>query len=316
MPLVPYNFDPFASDYEENYLEYADTPTARQVKWPLIGAAVYMPKEQYRELAQVVALNSDQFHNYGQFGFSLGRYHEFFVSMPNEHYVHFNMGGVEITVGEATPLAVMLFDPYHREKYFGSWETISSIRILGAEISDAEVYFLNSCLAYAERFGVLPDRFHIDQDLILDFEVDLENLVAPQSVTLPPPITNLDPLRFFFSGLNQPDHAAAGIYFYKTLEYFSFFTNAAEMRTLRHDTTVSDADFSRRILDLVTRDEKGPVFRLITSLADQHTITTAAADGLISSASANHLCEAIYQFRNSIVHGKYSYGYSCNLPRF
>jgi hypothetical protein len=81
--------------------------------------------------------------------------------------------------------------------------------------------------------------------------------------TLCPLVTNLDPLRFYYNGMAQVDNVAACIYFYRTLEYFSFFTNATEMNRLRHDPNLSDADFSSRLLDLVSRDEKGPIFRLI-----------------------------------------------------
>jgi hypothetical protein len=37
--------------------------------------------------------------------------------MPNARYSGF---------GEPTPLVVMIFDPYHREKWFGTWDSIMS----------------------------------------------------------------------------------------------------------------------------------------------------------------------------------------------
>jgi hypothetical protein len=82
------------------------------------------------------------------------------------------------------------------------------------------------------------------------------------------------------------------------------------MNRLRHDATTSDADFARRVLDMVTRDEKGPIFKLITALADPAMLAAAVTDGLIKSAVPNVLCEELYSFRNSITHGKFSYGYS------
>src|SRR5947208_3663595 len=53
----------------------------------------------------------------------------------------------------------------------------------------------------------------------------------------------------------------------------------------RHDPVISDADFSRRILDLVSRDETGPIFKLITSLVDDPLLAGAAAEALITSTS-------------------------------
>jgi hypothetical protein len=40
-------------------------------------------------------------------------------------------------------------------------------------------------------------------------------------------------------------------------------------------------------------------------------LATAVSDGLIAkNAAPNTLCEVLYGFRNSIVHGKFSYGYT------
>ncbi len=183
-----------------------------------------------------------------------------------------------------------------------------SLRIIGAGADDAEIAFINASAAYEARFGILPELFAMDYNLIdeiVDDDPDTE-----QAFTVPPMVTNLEPLRFFYNGLSQVDDIAACIYFYRTLEYFSFFTNANEMTKLRHDAAVSDTDFSRKILELVSRDEKGPVFKLIAALADGTILASAVTDGLIKSPVANVLCEALYAFRNSIVHGKFSYGYS------
>jgi hypothetical protein len=216
------------------------------------------------------------------------------------------MAAVEASFGDATPLAAMLFDPFHRAKWYGPWNEILSLRIFGVGADEAEIAFLNAMNAYEEKFGVLPDLFPIDHVIFDDEETEHEE----QIYIAPPMVTNLDPLRFYYNGLTQIDHVAACIYFYRTLEYFSFFTNATEMNRLRHYPNLSDADFSRRLLDLVSRDEKGPIFRLITTLADAAILDGAVTDGLIKNALVNVLCEALYTFRNSIVHGKFSYGYS------
>ena len=113
----------------------------------------------------------------------------------------------------------------------------------------------------------------------------------------------------YYNGLSQVDDIAACIYFYRVLEYFSFFVNAGEMTKLRHDQTISDADYSRKIIDLVHRDEKGPIFKLIVTLVDKTMIAQSLTEGLIKTPTANVLCESVYTFRNSIVHGKFSHGF-------
>ena len=308
MPLIPYEFDPSSAEYEEEHLVYEDTPGGKTVSWPLIGASVFLEKSSVDALERVKKFNPGKFRHYGLSGFSVGSYHEFLVGMPNAKYICFKMGGIEATFGQATPLAAMLFEPYHREKWFGPWDSIMSLRIVGAGADDAEIAFINASAAYEAKFGLLPELFPLDYDLL--HEIVDDDPYVEQAFIIPPMVTNLDPMRFYYNGLSQVDGIAACIYFYRTLEYFSFFTNASEMMKLRHDTAISDADFSRKILDLVSRDEKGPVFKLIAALADSTVLAGAVTDGLIKTPITNLLCEALYGFRNSIVHGKFSYGYS------
>lgn len=306
-PVVPYQFEPTSDHYEEEHLVWEDASRGHMVSWSVIGARIFVPKDMELPLEELAAANNSAFKSYGQFGFTLGNYSEFFVSMPDAKYCGFKMAGVEASFGDATPLAALIFDPFHREKWFGTWDTIMSLRIFGVGADEAEIAFLNGMTAYEEKFGILPDLFHIDPNLLFDGE---EAEHEEQIYIAPPMVTNLDPLRFYYNGMAQVDDVAACIYFYRTLEYFSFFTNATEMNRLRHDSNLSDADFSRKLLDLVSRDEKGPLFRLITSLADTAILEGAVTDGLIKNPVGNVLCEALYAFRNSIVHGKFSYGYS------
>jgi hypothetical protein len=308
-PLIPYEFDPPAAEWEEHHLDYKDTTGGKLVTWPVVGASLFLPEGPAPGLDEIKASNSGKFRHYGISGFSIGDYHEFLLIMPGERFICFKMGRIEATFGQATPLAAMIFYPYHREKWFGPWETIVSLRIIGAGADEAELAFINSCTEYEARYGVLPELLSLDEDKLWWGNTEDEDHTE-QVVTIPPMVTNLEPLRFFHDGLLQVDAIAACIYFYRTLEYFSFFTNASEMSRLRHDPTLSDEDFSKRVLDLVSRDEKGPIFRLITTLVDDEILAAAVTDKLITSPTKSLLCEAVYAFRNSIVHGKFSYGYS------
>lgn len=212
------------------------------VSWLVIGERIIIPTETKLHLKELTIANGGAFKAYGQFGFTLGNYSEFFVSMPQANYCGFKMAGVEASFGDATPLAVLIFDPFNREKWFGTWDSIMSLRIIGVGVEEAEIAFLNAMTAYDEKFGILPDLFHIDPDLIIDYE---ESEHEEQVYVASPMVTNLEPLRFYYNGMAQVDDMAACIYFYRTLEYFSFFTNASEVTRLRHDANRSDADFSR-----------------------------------------------------------------------
>lgn len=307
-PIIPYEFDPPAADYETAHLVYQDVAGGQMVSWPVVGASLLLPKSEHSvKIQDIETHNKGKFKAHGRSGFSVGDYHEFLVGAWTEKICGFKMGNIEATFGEATPLAAMIFAPYHRGKYHSEWNDILSLRIIGIGVDEVEAAFLSACSAYEAKFGELPTLYPL-QDL--SFEDEFDDVDEPEIIVIPQIVMNIEPLRFFYNGLSQVDDAAACIYFYRVLEYFSFLTNANEMKKLRHDDKLSDVEFSKRILDLVSRDEKGPIFKLITTLIDSAMLATAVSDGLIAKNEATILCEGLYGFRNSIVHGKFSYGYA------
>lgn len=308
-PLIPFEFDPGASNYYDAHLMWHDEAKGRSASWPLIGAKLMLPSApESMTLDELEAANSD-FKAHGFQGFSLGGYHEFIMSLGTEARGGFKFGSIECTFGQATPLAALAFEGHHRSKWFGTWEEISSLRIYAVGAEDLEQVFISACAAFERKFGHLPVFYPIDEGMLFWDELD-DDTPEPELQVSPPIVTNLDPMRFYYNGLSQADDAAACVSYYRVLEHFSFLAHAAEMKKLRHDGSVSDADFSKRVLDLVSKDEKGPIFKLITALADSKMITSAQADGLVGNAAPNTFAEALYAFRNSIVHGKFSYGYA------
>jgi hypothetical protein len=57
----------------------------------------------------------------------------------------------------------MLFYPFHEENWFGSWDTILSLRIFGVSADEAEIAFLNAMTAYEENSGSSPTCFILTQ---------------------------------------------------------------------------------------------------------------------------------------------------------
>lgn len=311
-PVVPYHFDPAPDDFEVHF-QHEPVSGGVFVTWPITGSRLFVPDGRVAMMAnfeELAAGNEGQFKAHSWSGFSIGSYHEFLITVGVERDVTFRMGNVEASFGGATPLAALVFNAYHRAKYFGSWDEIRSVRLTGVGADEVEAAFLNACASYEARFGAVPVLYPIDEDKLLEFWFEEVEEPEPEYVTAPPITTNIEPLRFYYSGVAQTDDAGACIYFYRVLEYFSYFTNASEMRRMRHDGTVSDAEFSKRVLDLITRDEKGPILRLIASLADAGILGSAMSEGLIQKEAAPLLADAVYALRNSIVHGKFSYGYA------
>lgn len=306
-PTVPFEFEPRADDFEDHHLVYENIAGGQSITWPVVDVTLTVPESDWSlDFEEIEKANSGRVKFHGLMGFSIGPYHEILVGELQEH-ICFKMGQFEVSFGAATPLMAYLFDGVHREKYFGLWESIATARILGASADEFEVIFINAAIRYNEIFGVLPRPFSMDESLLFDEESERKE--PPVSVQ-PPPIRDIDPIRFMYYGLSQSDDVAACIYFYRVLEYYSFLTNKQQMSKLRYDSSVSEDDFSKQILLLVTRDEKGSLLKLVNALADDSALTYAVSSGLIKNTNAALLGEAIYSFRNSIVHGKNSYGYA------
>jgi hypothetical protein len=303
-PSIPFDFDPSPSDYETAHLEYGNDGTSKFVNWPLIGVRISVADHgAYPDLQKLEELNRGTFKNWDSFGYTLGTYHEFFCDVLPAH-AGFRFGSVEVTFGTVTPLAVYLYDNFHDDHYFDAWDHLSSARIIGCPSEDAEALFVNGALHYQNRFNVLPEPMRMITPEHLEIDETGDQMLRQAPATI-----DQHPLRFHYNGLAQTDDAAACIYFYRVLEYYAFLRNQQKISQLRHDHHMADDDFTRSILDLVFREEKGPVLQLINSIADEGILAVAQESKLISGKDSSQLGMRIYDFRNSIVHGKQSYGY-------
>lgn len=306
-PTVPLSFKPSPLSFDTDHLEYEDAEGGRFVSWPVTGTKFFVPTYKYHiEPDEVEKANPGHFKMHGDTGFSIGNYHEFFVREPLPTDLAMKFGSIEVTFGEATPLAAFIFDYVYREKWFGEWEYWKSARILNATTNTYEVAFINACLRYKERTGTLPIPTAMDPSFLDEVDQKLSAAVKAYG----PLISDLDPLRFYYNGLTQTDDTAACIYLFRTLEYYSFLTNQQQLTALRHDKAIGESEFVKRTLELVTKEEKGPFLKLINQLADAKSLALATESKLIASKNAQLLGEAIYSYRNSIVHGKKSYGYA------
>jgi len=310
-PTIPLIFDSDARDYEQRYLEIERLEDYVIVRWPLIGAQLVAAKnEYYYDVDKSEALNAGTFHNWDYCGFSVGDYHEFFC-YPLEYLVTFFVSGAEVSFGRATPLVATLYDGYHDNDYFDEWDTLTTVRILGAKREDVEAIFINASLAYNQKIGILPRVMSLnipDEWLVEPATHVAEGSVAPV-FRLPPAVGDITALRFYYNGLVQVDSTAACLYFYRVLEYFAFLAYHKEIGVLRHDASLSDIDFTKRVIEIAYRDEKGPILRLVNQVADETALANVVAAGILKSKDASALGAELYNFRNAIVHGKHAGGY-------
>lgn len=306
-PIVPFDFDPGSSEYETAHLVFKGAGTHTELTWPQISQKILVPNERYYDVQEIERLNAGAFKDWDLRGFSLGAYHEFFCYVFPAH-IGFRISGAEVTFGNATPLAACLYDRYHDHHFFDEWDYLSTIRIYGAARENVESILISAALAYHERYKLVPELLRF---AISDYDVaDEKDDSGPCIHSIAPAISDLEALRLHYNGLAQVDPVPACIYFYRVLEYFSHSTHQHEMSKLRHDASLSDEEFTRRIVDITFRDEKGPLLRLVAQIADESILNDALTAGLIKSKDRSLLGSELYGFRNSIIHSKVATGYA------
>ncbi|WAJ26707.1 hypothetical protein [Antarcticirhabdus aurantiaca] len=314
---IPFAFSTDECDEEYNKyteLKFESVDGGQRVSWPPIGESLFVSSyKYYPDLKSIEHDNGDRFVRYGTSGFSLGRYHEFLIDpapfMPHqweaaEFWVQIG-STAEASFGYATPLMAFLFEgPRPRGQ---EWPDLATVRIYGPDKAKVEPVIVSAFRAHQRRMGTWPKIFDLDRRVESDeIEIDVDSGYEDQERLG----ADLDPLRFLNSAMAQPDGTAACMYLYRILEFYAFFATLDKLSSLRHDVSLSDLDFSRRMAEIMFRDEKGPIQRLVQTLADRPLLDAALDLGIITSPTASQLGDALYAFRNSIVHGKYGSGFA------
>lgn len=309
-PAIPLEFDPPGNDFDADHLTVQTVEGGERITWPLIGKAVFAPNRDGKSAAEAFYIDLDTIENHNPQlkihalgGFSLGDYHEFFIGGAPAHRAY-RFGGVEASFGEGSPLLARLFWNVYYEKYWGEWTSCASLRVTNCPLDLVERYVIAALLEYRSEIGLLLSVMQVDFNA-LDFDEEFDAEPTGRGVVpAAPPVIDLDPLRFYMTGLNSDDEAAC-LAFYRVLEFYAFMQQAAQVTALRRDGAVSDAEFTRRTLEIASRDEKGPLFRLLGQITTPDVLQAAKAGGLISEARQDRFNEALYAYRNAIVHGKF-----------
>jgi hypothetical protein len=316
-PTLPFNFEYSGNKDYLKQLSITKYEGYEVVSWPPAGVSFKTPTYEYwPNRADVAAANGGLVTFHGDKGYSIGSFHEFFVAGTNQRRIGFQMGRLEVTFGTATPLMAYLFDGSHEDDFFDPWDHLSTVRIVGAtDIQEAELAFTNAAIRYYNRFKASPTLWEMNlNDFFPDEEEDEYDNLNPSVLVESAAIRDVEPLRFYYQGLTQSDPVAACLYFYRVLEYYSFLTYRKELSSARHDTALSDDEFLRRCLDTLSRDDKGPILRLVNQITDKGFLENAKTIELVKTADADLFGQNLYAFRNSIVHGKDSSGYVLHSP--
>jgi hypothetical protein len=302
MPTIPTQISGPSSEETEEHLVTERDGAISKTTWPLIGVAVFHESNSFPSQSDF-AKNTPTLVFHGHSGYTIDQFSEFFIDNTTEP-MELRIGSVEISFGDATPLAVHLFNAQQDEHVHGEWSFIRTVRIHGVAATNAEVVLLNALQRYAERFEVQPRVVEIAPvTWISDEEYErIPDRAGPDPVSI---TADLEPLRCFYYAAVNAEPAASCIQYYRVLEYYAFFSLQSSLSAIRHNNSVSERDFLLEVSKMLSRDEKGPLLKLVSNLADPSILRAAVEERLIQSQDATALGTALYDFRNSIVHAKY-----------
>ncbi len=331
MASLPLRFEPH--DWDE-HLEFSETAGVVEARWKPIGMSVFFPPLKEFESApsrEDVARHTPQLRFHGHNGYSLGRYTELFVfpsasgilmddERPEPFF--FKMGSIEGSFGQATPLAHFLFDRGHNEDVDGYFSSFDSVRLMGVAHENAEAVGLSAILLLEKERGIplRPTRlgdfcWADDDEKAQNPEAPSERETqdegagsgdesAPRQLVLSSGFSEVAPLRMLLGGHAEPTPEVAFLQLYRVLEYFSILCNEEKAETMRRDNSMSTRQFLLALQQLMAKDEKGALGRLLSEIADGRVLAIAKEAGLIERPLAPALTEALYEFRNSVVHAK------------
>lgn len=312
MVTIPTKFSPPSVDYEK-HLDITPSDNIYKIFGSIVGIEIYANKARWPDFKEIRKHTPEiTFHNH--FGYSVGLYHEFFINaLPNNY--SFVLGKADISFGEVTPMGIYLFDNYHDKWVHGeSWESVNSIRMFGVYVDVAEAYLLNAIFKYRSRFRFKPELLILKPHWWEDSNnqnSDSENVNSyveeETSPRFPPASIDIEPLRCFYHAIQESDNTSACVHFYKIIEFYAFFELQKEFSSMRHDHALSDRECLIKAAALMTREEKGPIIRLIVKLASPDIVKKAVSLNLLDKADPGILGSRLYDFRNSIVHAKYDH---------
>ncbi|MFC3811381.1 hypothetical protein [Lacihabitans lacunae] len=310
MTIVPIDFEVEDGCEISDLLERTTNNGIVSVKWKTLNIEILFTdseENQYWPNVDDIKKHTSNFKLYKKLGFTIDNYSEFLiVAFDWKHVPKIiieDNNGVEITIGELTPIGHYIFDIFHEYRYHGDFEYFQSIRIYGCDSENVEVVLLNVLNKLIFEYNFSFNLLSLD---IPDYEYPEEKREDEVKIEKIKLKTNFDliPNRFFYKGLKENDSSNAFLDFYRILEYYSIIILESDVDKLRNDSTISKREFVLKMNRITNDNEKALLGKLIDRISDSILLKHCENQGLIDKDKPELLATKLYEFRNSIVHSK------------
>ena len=299
----------FGEDDYSTHLKQTNDNGIITIKWELLNIGISFSdseENKYYPTIKDIKKNTPGFSFYEKFGFTIDKYSEFLIIAEDWEYapnVCINAGnGIEITVGDVTPIGLFIFDIYRENNYHPEFEFCKSIRIVGCDSDSVEIYLLNALNKFIDEFKFSFNFMSLDiPDFSWEEDVREEEIKGEKRLL---PNLDLIPNRLFYKGLKESDKSNSFIDFYRILEYYSVIIMENEISNIRNNPNISKRDFILEMHKRMNDNERALLGRLISKIVDTKLLKYCETNKIIDQAKSEILSNSLYDFRNSLVHAK------------
>jgi hypothetical protein len=320
---IPLTFDYSEDDSPDIEWRFIESKNCWEICFTLLNLSFYYDKklsldaadDYYLDINKIEKLNP-HFKAHGRCGYSLGCFHEFFLLSEESPHVSFRIENAEISLGEATPLSRYIFDGEHKGKYHGDWEYIQTIRLLNVPPDKLEIYLLNAlnhiqvCTGFKDHLKSISWKDYVfwleqsdESEEDDELETDNESIIEDQIKVY----KDIEAVSLYRYALTAEDNLSACIYYYRIIEFYAFLRKHHEIDKIRQDQSLNSKNFSKKIHNLVKANESENICGLLEEVVTIPILDFAFNNQLTPSNTKKAFANALYGFRNRIVHAKYEH---------
>ncbi|MGE0325054.1 MAG: hypothetical protein AB7S68_22210 [Polyangiaceae bacterium] len=316
MSRIPLQYPEIDEDLATSFFHEEDGVV--RFTWPEAGVVLSHPLSKGRKAdaktswyvdPHDIKAESGDIRIFEDYGVAAGNFAEFavfepWVGNPVDRRAWTRLGPVEASLGDPSPLMQYVFaSTLYSNDLADGWYGIHTIRLFGVWTPDIERRLLQALLTFRTRLQAELRICHLSEpDIYSDPEpvAGSHELFAPEFC-----VADTEVLHLFYAAELADDVEFAFLQFYRVLEFYSALSAIDRLASVRWDRSLSSAEFLRQATSAVNRDERSALSELIAKTTSPASLQKAQALGLVKATSAEAFANALYDFRNSVVHAKY-----------
>ena len=286
--------------------------------------------------------NNNKLKYHERLGICFGNYSEFLINYSDDLFLQlsdrddfemsqFKIGSVIVEIEHPSLLFDLSSKYFDGDKYYerGDWWTISLKGITSDNYEEylTKALFLLKYYNESPTYGWTPSCCYFNgyYDAIAFPEENIEKLVTERRNEIAnfecmefKDLQHFEALSFYNEAFLLFGHEASFHYFYKVLEYFFLICREDVFETYINDYNSSHnmAEFIKSVTDIYKQTEEIQLLNLLNSIEQQikWIVVEAKKKRVIRTDDISEFSNALYIYRNAIVHGKSDQRFKIKMP--